>query len=81
MSVWPSTLSSAPAAGGVGVPPVLPAPAGFTETGLPVGLQIIGPPRGEAAVLGAAALLEQATGNAGRLPIDPTAADGTRLVV
>ena len=60
--------------------PAVSAPAGFTGAGLPVGLQIVGPPRGEAAVLGAAALLEQATGIAGRLPIDPMTADGTRLV-
>jgi len=52
------------------------APAGFTADGLPVGLQIIGPPRGEAAVLTAAALLEEATGIADRLPIDPMAAGG-----
>ena len=60
--------------------PALSAPAGFTESGLPVGLQIVGPPRGEAAVLGAAALLEHATGIAGRLPVDPKATDGTILV-
>jgi len=60
--------------------PAVSAPAGFTAAGLPVGLQIVGPPRGEAAVLGAAALLEQATGIAQRLPIDPMAADGSRLV-
>jgi len=51
--------------------PALSAPAGFTESGLPVGLQIVGPPRGEAAILSAAALLEEATGIARRLPVDP----------
>ena len=51
--------------------PVLSAPAGFTAEGLPVGLQIVGPPRGEDRVLAAAALLEQATGIAETLPIDP----------
>ena len=51
--------------------PALSAPAGLTADGLPVGLQIVGPPRGEAQILAAAALLEQATGLAGRLPIDP----------
>ncbi|MGF1607884.1 MAG: amidase [Kiloniellales bacterium] len=55
------------------------APAGFTHDGLPVGLQIVGPPRGEAAVLTAAALLEEATGIAQRLPIDPLSADGKPL--
>ena len=56
------------------------APAGFTDDGLPVGLQIIGPPRGEAAVLTAAALLEEATRIAERLPTDPMAANGEKLV-
>ncbi len=60
--------------------PALSAPAGFTTGGLPVGVQIVGPPRGEGRVLAAAALLEEATGIAKRLPIDPMAADGTRLV-
>ncbi|MCG8354492.1 MAG: amidase [Kiloniellales bacterium] len=54
--------------------PALSAPAGLTASGLPVGLQIVGPPRGEAAILSAAALLEQASGSAGQLPIDPRVA-------
>ncbi len=51
--------------------PALSAPAGFTAEGLPVGLQIVGPPRGEDRALAAAALLEQATGIAETLPTDP----------
>jgi amidase len=51
--------------------PVVSVPAGFTADGLPVGLQIMGPPRGDAQVLAAAALLEQATGICTQLPIDP----------
>ncbi|WP_142849009.1 amidase [Telmatospirillum sp. J64-1] len=38
--------------------PALSLPCGFTRNGLPVGLQLIAPPRGEAALLSAAALLE-----------------------
>jgi amidase len=38
---------------------------------LPVGLQMVGPPRGEAALLGAAAMFEDLMGIAGRLPVDP----------
>jgi len=59
--------------------PAASVPAGFTEQGLPVGLQIVAPPRAEVAVLAAAALLERASGIAVRLPIDPMAADRTRL--
>ena len=50
--------------------PALSVPCGFTAGGLPVGLQIVGPPRGEAAVLAAGALFEEAAGIAPRLPID-----------
>ena len=46
-------------------------PAGFDRFGRPVGLQIAGPTRGEATVLGAAALFEQLTGLDRLLPIDP----------
>jgi amidase len=51
--------------------PAISVPAGFTGEGLPVGLQIVAPPRGEADALAAAALLEQATGIPEGLPIDP----------
>ena len=51
--------------------PAISVPCGFTASGLPIGLQIIGPPRGDAAVLSAAALFEQAAGLAGAVPIDP----------
>ena len=39
--------------------------------GRPVGLQIVGRPRGEAAIISAAALIEEALGLAGQVPIDP----------
>jgi amidase len=52
--------------------PALSVPCGFTKSGLPVGLQIVGPTHGDAAVLAAGALLEQVAGIAHRLPIDPT---------
>jgi amidase len=51
--------------------PALSLPCGFTGNGLPVGLQVVGPPRGEAALLGASALFEEMMGIAGQLPIDP----------
>lgn len=51
--------------------PVLCLPAGFTEAGLPVGIQIMGPPRGEARVLAAGALFEAAAGLAPLTPIEP----------
>jgi amidase len=51
--------------------PALSLPAGFTGDGRPVGLQIVGKPYGEADLLAAAALLEQETGLAGLMPIDP----------
>jgi amidase len=51
--------------------PALSIPCGFTAAGLPVGLQMIGPPRGEAPLLSAAALFEELMGIANMLPIDP----------
>ncbi len=51
--------------------PALSLPCGFTGDGLPVGLQMVAGPRGEAALLSAAAWAEEAFGVAGRLPIDP----------
>ncbi|MSO75229.1 MAG: amidase [Alphaproteobacteria bacterium] len=59
--------------------PVLSLPAGFTASGLPVGLQILAPPRADAAALAAAALFEQASGIAKRLPLDPLSPSGTKL--
>jgi amidase len=56
--------------------PALALPCGFTASGLPVGLQLVGPPRGEAALLSAAALYEAAAGIAPRLPIEPRVRHG-----
>jgi amidase len=46
-------------------------PCGFTSTGLPVGLQVIGPPRGEASLLAGARVLEDILGLQTITPIDP----------
>jgi amidase len=54
--------------------PAISVPCGFTRDGLPVGLQLIGRPRGEAEILSAAALLEIAVDFVKMLPIDPKAA-------
>lgn len=51
--------------------PVMALPCGFTQSGLPIGLQAIGKPRGEAALFSAAAYLESVFGVAGRTPVDP----------
>jgi len=51
--------------------PALSIPAGFTKSGLPVGLQIVGRPRAEAELLALSAILEADLGLAARLPIDP----------
>ena len=50
--------------------PAMSVPVGFTEDGLPVGLQLIGPPRGEARLLQIAYQLEQALALPCQ-PIDP----------
>ncbi len=53
--------------------PALSLPCGFTEAGLPVGLQLVGKPRGEADLLRHAAALEAELGLS-LLPIDPKTA-------
>src|SRR5215470_15160421 len=51
--------------------PALSLPCGFARDGRPVGLQMVGRPRGEAALLGAAAALEEILDIARSVPIDP----------
>jgi amidase len=51
--------------------PAASAPAGLSAQGLPIGLQIVGPPRAEAAVLAAAHELDQLSGFSARLPVTP----------
>lgn len=50
--------------------PGLAMPAGFTADGMPIGIQLIGPPRGDARVLQVALALERAL-NLPKGPIDP----------
>jgi amidase len=51
--------------------PTLSLPCGFTASGLPVGLQIVAPPRGEAQLLAGAKMLEDVLGLRDSTPIDP----------
>ena len=53
--------------------PALSLPCGFTASGLPVGLQMVGPPRGEGQLLAYAKGLEDILGVRGTTPIDPRA--------
>ncbi|MFV0522959.1 MAG: amidase family protein [Acidimicrobiales bacterium] len=48
--------------------PALSLPAGFTDTGFPVGAQLVGGPWGDIALLRAALTLEAATGHGARRP-------------
>lgn len=50
--------------------PAISVPCGFTKSGMPVGLQLIGPPRGDAKVLAVAHAVEQVL-DLGTTPIDP----------
>ncbi len=60
--------------------PALSLPAGLTRRGLPVGLQLVGRPRGEATLLAAAARLEDAIGRVLDGVMDPRAGnDGGAL--
>ena len=51
--------------------PALSLPCGFTASGLPVGLQMVAAPRGEAQLLAGAKVLEDILGVRGTTPIDP----------
>jgi amidase len=53
--------------------PALSLPCGFTASGLPIGLQMVGLPRGEAQLLAGAKVLEDILGVRGTTPIDPRA--------
>jgi amidase len=54
--------------------PALSLPCGFTASGLPVGLQMVAAPRGEARLLAGARLLEDVLGVRDTTPIDPRGA-------
>ncbi len=51
--------------------PALSLPCGFTETGMPVGLQMVAAPRKDAQLLAGAKVLEDVLGLRGTTPIDP----------
>ncbi len=53
--------------------PTIAIPCGFTSEGLPVGVQIMGKPRGEAKLLSVAKRFEEAVGISVQLPITPRA--------
>ncbi len=61
---WMRSCSSISATG----LPALSVPAGFTDDGLPVGLQVVGPPRGDRRVLEVGHAFEQATRHGQRRP-------------
>ncbi len=56
--------------------PAISIPCGFTDDGLPVGLQLVGPSHSDGRVLGWAAVAERALGIARDLPVDPRGTPG-----
>lgn len=61
--------------------PSIAVPSGFDQFDRPLGIQIVGRHRGEAALLSAAHLFEQLTGLAGAVPIDPRPAKALEGIV
>lgn len=53
--------------------PAISIPCGFTRSGLPVGLQLVARPRGDAELLAVSAVIEAALGLSGQVPVDPRA--------
>jgi len=51
--------------------PALSLPAGFTSSGLPIAVQVIGRPRGEAELLRACHRMEEVLGLASQVPMNP----------
>ena len=51
--------------------PVISIPCGSTKDGLPIGLQVVGKPRGEADLIRSVKWMEDIFGIAKSLPIDP----------
>ena len=51
--------------------PVVALPGGFTRAGLPIGLQLVGPPRSEAKLIAMAAYMEALLDVRPKTPIDP----------
>lgn len=51
--------------------PVMALPGGFTASGLPIGLQLVGPPRSEAKLIAMASYLEALLDVKPKTPIDP----------
>jgi amidase len=51
--------------------PVLALPCGFTNEGLPIGLQVIGPPRSDAQLLAVGSYLERLLQVSPRPPVEP----------
>ena len=53
------------------LPPAISLPVGFTKSGLPVGLQIVARPRGDAELLALSAVLEADLALGTENPVEP----------